>query len=200
MSKVSTFVSLALVTVLALLGSGCAVFSGGVPEWIDNPGSVGGALAAAGSAPILGPESAARDSAAANGRAQLAASLKAEINQLIEDWSKQAGNLKIQGSLSSYINNENFTRQYVDTMIMGGRPVEFYKKDQTMYCLVVLDIENTKRWYDAMSGAIEMEAMRQAALWESEALKAQARARLDEVKRQHLEAQLEKIRELKGDA
>jgi hypothetical protein len=167
-------------------------------SWVDNPGEVRDKLAAVGAAVNLGNIAAARDSAATNGRAQLAATLKAEINQLVEDWSKQAGNLKIKESLSSYINNENFTRQYVDTTIKGGRAVKYCSSGDTMYCLVILDTEGAKEWYDKMGDAIEQEALRDATLWKTEAMKSEARDRFDALQKQKKEESAKKIEALKG--
>jgi hypothetical protein len=199
------------VLIVALLAGLCVLSGcGGAPivtdnreivttdEIWDNPGMIRDHLAAIGAAVHLGNEAAARDSAAANGRAQLAATLKAEINQLIEDWSKQAGNLQIKQSLSSYINNENFTRQFVDTTIRGARAVKYARRGDTQYCLVILDVEKTKEWYDQMSDALEQEALRDATLWKTEAMKSEARDRFEKIKKEREEAHLNKIQQLMG--
>ena len=181
---------------------GCSGPGGVIPEiegdeWIDKPGIITGYLAASGAAPHLGNEAAARDSAAANGRAQLAAAIKAELNQLIEDWSKQAGDLLDKNSLSSYVNNENFTRQYVETVSAGGRILKYTKRGDTMYALLILDIENTKKWYDQLSKALfDNEIKQAAALYKTEGMKEKARQRFDGLRQERQDDQIRKIEAL----
>ena len=168
--------------------------------WIDDPGLVEGTLASVGMATFVSNEGAARTSAETDARAKLAATLKSEINQLVEDWSKEAGDLQIADSLSSYINNETFTRQYVDTEIRGARAQSYRKRGNTMYCLMLMDTERVKEWYDAMGGAIEQEAMRDAALWKTEAMKSEARDRFEKVQQEHIDAHVQKVEALTGGA
>jgi len=168
--------------------------------WVDDPGKVEGTLASVGMAIFVANEGAARTSAEADARAKMAATLKSEINQLVEDWSKEAGDLQIAGSLSSYINNETFTRQYVDTEIRGARAQAYRKRGNTMYCLMLMDIDRVKEWYDKMGSAIESEALRDASLWKTEAMKSQARDRFDKIKKEHQDAQIEKVQALSGNA
>lgn len=188
MFKASVLVSLTLIAGLGvLIGCGGKAKQPDQPtqkedvlgDWWNNPGSVRDHLAAVGASIHLGNPAQSRNSAAADGRAQLAATLKSKIQQLVEDWAKAAGDLKVKESLSSYINNETFTRQFVDTVIVGGRPVKYHQEGDTVYCLVILDTEKAKAWLDSVGNALGDQALRDATLWKTEAMKGQARNRLD---------------------
>lgn len=197
--------SRSIVSVFVLAGlalsSGCSSGPISIPRgdaWIDDPGLVEGSLAAVGATQFVANEGQARTASEADARAKLAATLKAEINQLAENWAKEAGDLKIQDSLSSLINNETFTRQYVDTVIRGASAHKYRKRDNTMFCLMIMQPEKMKEWYTEMADALEQEALRDAALWKTEAMKSDARDRFDEIKKERQEAHLEKIKALRG--
>ena len=81
-----------------------------------------------------------------------------------EFWAKEAGNMMIKDTLSSYINDEVFTRQYLDTTISGARPVKYARRDGTQYVLMLLEPEKVASWYDQMSDALEKEALRSSRL------------------------------------
>jgi hypothetical protein len=204
MRTTETFVASIFLTAGLALTTGCASDdSVSVPsdgDWIDNPGQVEGALAAVGTQIFVSNEGNARTGAEADARAKLAATLKAEINQLVENWAKEAGDLQIQDSLSSLINNETFTRQYVDTVIRGATAYEYQRRENTVYCLMLMQPEKVAEWYDEMSDALEKEAMRDAALWKTEAMKSEARDRFDKIKEERKQEHIDKIKALRGDA
>lgn len=197
------FASIVLLTGLAL-AHGCASATEAkvvVPSgdaWIDNPGIVENAMAAVGSTTFVANESNARTAAEADGRAKLAASLKAEINQLVENWAKEAGDLKIKGSLSSLINTETFTRQYVDAVIRGTMADRYRKRGNTMFCLMLMQPNKFKQWYGEMNDALEKEALRDAALWKTEAMKSEARDRFDKIRKEREATHLKKLEALRG--
>jgi hypothetical protein len=91
-------------------------------DWLDSPGAYEGQLVAIGMAPLLNDaaEGATRTYAETDGRAKLAAVLKARMNQLVENWSKDTGDLTRNASLASYVNNEAITRQFVDATVSGA--------------------------------------------------------------------------------
>lgn len=150
-------------------------------DWWNNPGVVQDRLAAIGASPFLNNVSSARIAAETNARAALAATLKAKIQQLVENWSKEAGDLNIAKSLSSYINNETFTRQFVDTEISGARAHKYHldRDTNTQYVLMILDTEKAQEWLSSVGNALSEQALRDATLFKTEAMKSQARDRLD---------------------
>jgi hypothetical protein len=205
MFTATKYVSLALLVGVVVL-SGC----NGTPEivddrpivtsdtWIDNPDQYRDVLASVGSSPIVGNESMSRTRAEANGTAALARVLKSEVGQLIENWAKEAGNMMIKETLSSYINDEVFTRVYVDTTISGARPVKYATRDGTQYVLMLLEPEKVASWYDQMSDALEQEALRDATLWKTEAMKSDARDRFEKIQKERKEDHVNKVKALMG--
>ncbi len=203
MVTATKYVSVALLVGVVVL-SGC----NGTPEvidqrpivtsdtWIDNPDQFRDKLAAVGSATIIGNEAIARTRAAANGRGELGAVLKAEIGQLVENWAKEAGDMNIKNSLSSYINDEVFTRQYVDTTISGARPVKYATRAGTQYVLMLLEPDKIAAWYKQMGDALEEQALRDATLWKTEAMKSQARDRFEKVRDQRKQEHIDKVKAL----
>ncbi|MBN1444351.1 MAG: hypothetical protein JXA90_16690 [Planctomycetes bacterium] len=175
-----------------------AVFAG--CDWVDNPGLIKDHLATVGSSPFLGNLSQARDSAVANGRAQLAATLKTRVEQLIEDWAKTAGDLnRAKETLTALVNNETFTRQFTNTEVLGTRPVRYcpshsaeLKPGDTIYALVVL--ENPVTWQENIDDSFEDALLRDEILWKTEALKAGARDRMDALKKENEQRRLEQMR------
>ena len=113
-----------------------------VIEWWNNPGDVG-KFAAAGAAKVHGNVNAARNRAEVQGRATLAASLKAEIQSLSELWSQEAGDNLNEESVSSMFNDETFIRQIVDTTLLGARVDRYKQVDGNMYALIILEKPET---------------------------------------------------------
>ena len=113
-----------------------------VIEWWNNPGDVG-KFASAGAAKVHGNVNAARNRAEVQGRATLAASLKAEIQSLSELWSQEAGDNLNEESVSSMFNDETFIRQVVDTTLLGARVDRYKQVDGNMYALVILEKPET---------------------------------------------------------
>lgn len=113
-----------------------------VIDWWNNPGDVG-KFAAAGAARVHGNVNAARSRAEVQGRATLAASLKAEIQSLSELWTQEAGDNLNEDSVSSMFNDETFIRQVVDTTLLGARVDRYQQVDGNMYALVILEKPET---------------------------------------------------------
>src|SRR5262245_59621002 len=123
------------------------------PEiWIDKRSMVEDAMAATGMAKILGNESNARTRAEADGRAKLAATARAQMQQLISNWAKETGDLLNEASLSSLLNDEALIRQVTDVELIGARVVQYAKRDGNQYVLIVMDdpAEWTKRVGEGM--------------------------------------------------
>ncbi len=151
---------------------------GVVDKWWDNVLDIQLDLAVVGSAPMLGNRSAARTSAEVNARAQMAAMKEAKMQQLVEDWAQQAGDLQIPESISSMINNEQFTRQLVDATIYGATPIKYESYEGTQYVLMV--IKDVQQFYDNAAKAFDSKAIQNEAFWTSEVRKEGARARFAE--------------------
>ena len=89
----------------------------------------------------------ARTRAEADGRAKLAATARAQMQQLISNWAKETGDLLDEASVSSLLNDETLIRQVTDTELIGARAAQYAKRDGNQYVLVVMDdpAEWTKR-------------------------------------------------------
>lgn len=148
-----------------------------VIDWWNNPGDIG-KFAAAGAAKVHGNIGSARNRAEVQGRAQLAAGLKAEIQSLAESWSQEAGDNMNESSISSMFNDESFIRQIVDTTLVGARLDRFKNVDGTMYALIILEKPET-----VLGNIIDKaeEDLKDDAYYETEVKKGVARDRLDEL-------------------
>lgn len=162
---------------------------GAVDEWWNNPLEVQLDMAVVGSAPYLGNPTAARRSAEVNARAQMAAMKKAKIQQLVEQWDQQTGDMKRPESVQSLVNNEAFTRQLVDEDIYGARAVKYKLVDGVQYVLMVL--EDVGPFFDNVEKAIEAQSVEDETYWKTEVRKEDARKRLEQFR----EAEEAKVRE-----
>lgn len=117
-------------------------------EWWKNPGAVDDHMAAVGTSPCPNSSSqgAARTMAEADAREKIAASTEARITSLVENWSKIVGDTKDQATFTSLINNEAFTRQFVDRSVKGTRPIayKYVPEEKTLYALLV--VQNPEAW------------------------------------------------------
>ena len=154
-----------------------------VDEWWNNPKDLPYDLCVVGSSPVLGNPSAARTSAENNARAQMAAMKKAKVQQLIEDWAQQTGDMLQEGSLQSLINNEQFTRSVVDEDVSGARAIAYTVRDyggvQTQFVLMTL--EDTTLFFDNMKMAIEENILADETYLRTEVRKEDARMRLEQL-------------------
>lgn len=165
-------------------------------EWWNNPGLIEDAMATVGMAPLLNPraEGPARTEAEADGRAKMAAVLKAKMNQLVENWSKNVGDLNQEASFSSYINNEAMTTQFVDAQIAGAYPFKYKKTQHNLYVLMVL--KNPEEWVANLADSIRDQALKDDTLFKTEVMKNQFRERMDKLKnadKQKIQEQREKM-------
>lgn len=160
--------------------SGNTTGVGGADDsWIDNPSSISGCLAAVGSSPVLSDYdvSGARDSAEVNGRAKLAAMMKARIQAYNENWSKRCADLCDEDKFMAYMNDEAEIRQLVNLSIRGAQAVRYRQVGKTVYCLMALrDVDSFFR--DVVEGAGDRLA-KDEVLLKTEALKAKARKKLE---------------------
>jgi hypothetical protein len=151
-------------------------------EWWNEPGSIKEYLAAVGAAPILNARMVrqARRGAEVDARAKLAATLKARITSLTENWDKSVGDMMNEKSFSAYVNDETFTRQYVDEELRGSQVVKYRQEGQTMYALLVL--RNPAEWVDNIANELEEQALKDETLLKTEVLKDDFRKRMDALK------------------
>lgn len=161
---------------------GTDVFSDGaggkvvIPNWWENPGAIG-KFSAIGSAKIIGSYANAKRTAEVQARATLAASLEATIQSLTELWSQETGDAMNEASLASYFNNEQFTRQLVDTTLRGARVDRYAKEDGEAFCLVIL--EKPEDFLDNLVQKVEEDTMKEDTYFETEVKKGKARDALD---------------------
>jgi hypothetical protein len=176
-------VTVTLVAAMFIVG-GCA--SGGIDpngcDWTDSPGAVTEYMAAVGAAPILNERSEpnSRTFAEADGRAKLAASLRTKINQLVENWAKDTGDLTQNASFASYVNNELLTRQFVDTEVGGAFAHKYCRQGNVMYVLLVL--RDPAKWVQNLANTVRDTALQDEALWKTEVMKNDFRDRMDKLR------------------
>lgn len=185
--------SIALVfCVLALVAAGCSSTpdepagpgTGPQPvgdDWWNNPSNITNYLAAVGSSPIMSEYdvNGARQSAAVDGRNELAASINAKIQSLHENWSKRCGDLTDKETFSSYMNDERFVRQMVDQHVRGAWVAKYHRDGNTMYALVVL--KNVSAFFDDVVKQDSDRIKKDETMLKTDAMKEMARNRLDEM-------------------
>jgi hypothetical protein len=151
-------------------------------EWWNEPGSIKEYLAAVGASAILNPRMVrqARRGAEVDARAKLAATLKARITSLTENWDKSVGDMMDEKSFSAYVNDETFTRQYVDEKISGSQVVKYKQQGQTMFALLVL--RDPTEWVNNITDDLEEKALKDETLLKTEVLKDDFRQRMEALK------------------
>lgn len=173
-----------------LLASSCALLVGCAsgpqpatevePEiWIDKPSMVEDAMAATGMAKILGNEGNARTRAEADGRAKLAATARAQMQQLISNWAKESGDLLDEASVSSLLNDETLIRQVTDVELIGARVVQYAKRDGNQYVLVVMD--DPAEWTKRVGEGMRSRALQDETMFKTEVLKRDFEEKLDKL-------------------
>lgn len=146
-------------------------------DWIDNPGGIKDVLTAVGSAPIVGNKSAARQSAEANARGQMAANARAKVQQLISTWFKEAGDMLDERTKSSYVNNEGLVRQVTDEELIGSRVVKYKEREGYMYVLMVID--DPDKWTKQVGTSVRDRAIKDETLFKTEVMKQDFEKKLD---------------------
>lgn len=151
-------------------------------EWWNNPGLIQDHMAAIGVSPLLNAraEGPARTYAEADGRAKMAAVLKSRMNQLVENWSKDVGDLTKEASFSSFVNNEALTRQFVDADIAGAVPYKYAKNEGNLYVLMVL--KNPEQWVANLANGIRDTALQDETLFKTEVQKNEFRDKMDKLR------------------
>ncbi len=150
-----------------------------IREWWKRPGALG-KYAAIGTAKIIGNEASARNRADVDARNKLAASIKATIQSISENWAQEAGDLTDESSLSSMFNDETFIRQVVDTTLVGSVVDRYGSEGGYLYSLVKL--ENPDDFLSHLVSAVdEGSSAQDDALAETNARKSILRDRLDTV-------------------
>lgn len=164
---------------------------GNPDEWWNNPGLIQDSLAVVGVAPLLNEraEGSSRTSAEADGTAKMARFLKTRITQLVEDWSKNVGDLNKEASFSSYINNEAMTRQFTDTTLQGAYPYKYQKTKNNVYVLMVL--KNPEQWVANLADDYRDQVLQDETLLKTEVMKNEFRQRMDNLK----DAEVNKMRQ-----
>jgi hypothetical protein len=151
-------------------------------EWWNNPGLIQDHMAAIGVSPLLNAraEGPARTYAETDGRAKMAAVLKSRMNQLVENWSKDVGDLTKEASFSSFVNNEALTRQFVDADIAGAVPYKYHKAEGNLYVLMVL--KNPEQWVANLANGVRDSALQDETLFKTEVLKNDFRDKMDKLR------------------
>jgi hypothetical protein len=167
-------------TSLVLMTMGCAatnpndeLYEG--DEWMDTlPSDV---LASVGMAKIIGNEAVARRTAEADGRAKIAETVEANIQSLMTNWFKEAGDNLDEATLSSYINNEGIVRQVTDVNIVGASPRIYRKRDGYQYVLIV--VEDPMKWTELLGKSVKDTVLKDNTLFKTQVMKDEFEAKLD---------------------
>jgi len=168
-------------------------------EWWNHPGDVArDYLATVGASPIMSEYSKgnARNFAEVDARGKMAATLKAKINSLAENWAKESGDLTKQASFSSYVNNENFTRQYVDAEIKGAVAHDYHDDGKIMYVLMVL--KNPSQWTANVADTLADQVLKDETVLKTEVMKQDFRKKMDELKDKEVQATKEQQAKFAG--
>jgi len=173
-----------LLAVAALAAVGCASDKSQLAEhvaavdnWIDNPGDIQDTLGTVGLAQIVGNESSARNRAEADGRAKMAATARAQVQSLMSNWFKEAGDNLDPKTLSSYMNDEGLIRQVTDVEIIGARPVKYAQRNGYQYVLMV--IEDPEMWTKQVGASVKDQLLKDQTLFKTEVLKQDFEKKLD---------------------
>ncbi|RME83192.1 MAG: hypothetical protein D6785_06975 [Planctomycetota bacterium] len=118
---------------------------------------------------------AAQRSAELEAKRKIAAFLKTKIQSLSENWDKQAGDLLKKGSLSSFMNNETFTREFINTTLQGAMPLQYKNDGKNYYVLMGLRAQD---FMDKLGQQIESNL---DTMLLTDAMKNQARNRLQKL-------------------
>ena len=154
--------------------------------WWEEPPQIEGKITAVGQAIFTGNEVIAKRAAEANARQVLAAFVKTQIQSLTETWGKQAGDDRVASRVSQYFNDENITRELINTTLRGARPLRYKRHGKYMYVLMAIDTENfAKYWKEVASKAMEEDRALQALL-ESQAMKEDYARRMDRLIQEYL--------------
>jgi hypothetical protein len=132
-----------LVVLLAALALSCgsapppaAAPESDIPDWYLNPPDAENAVFGTGSAKMTN-KNLAMQAAEARARTSIAFTLKANVQAMITDYAKEAGNVNESSSLSFV---ESISQQLTDAKLTGAK---LYKrgigKDGTVYVAVMLD-------------------------------------------------------------
>lgn len=175
----------ALIVSSFLLGtSGCGTATPDTPattaatgDWWNNPGDIRDSLASVGSAKLMGNLSNARTRAETDARAKLAASGRAKLQQLVQNWAKEAGDMLDEKTVSSYINDETLTRQLVDEELVGARPVRYQTEGEYVYALMIMD--DPANWTKRVGSSLRDRAVKDETLFKTEVMKQDFEKKLD---------------------
>ena len=157
-----------------------------VSDWIDNPGDIRDTLAAVGSAKVMGNVSAARNRAEVDGRAKMAATARAQVQALMSNWFKEAGDNLDERTLSSYMNDEGLIRQLTDTEIIGARAVKYKMRDNVQYVLMVID--DAAKWTQQVGTSVKDKVLKDQTLFKTEVMKRDFEEKLDKLINRDAEA------------
>ena len=154
-----------------------------VDKWWDNPKDLPYDLCVVGTAPFMGNLGAARNSAELDARAKLAAMKESKVQQLLEDWSQQTGDMLKPESVTSLLNNEQITRGITDENISGARPIAYQviemRGQQQQFVLMTL--EDTTLFFENIKMAVEENIIAEETYYKTEVRKEEASARLDDI-------------------
>jgi hypothetical protein len=140
--KKAGFVVLAVLLTALFLSCGSAPESApaapdsGIPDWYLNPPDAENAVFGTGSAKMTN-QNLAMQTAEARARTSIAFTLKANVQAMITDYAKEAGNVNESSSLAFV---ESISQQMTDAKLSGAK---LYKRgvgpDGTVYVAVMLD-------------------------------------------------------------
>ena len=177
--RLSVFAACALALVAVGCSSGKNLQEGLDDEfkWWEEPGEIEDALVSVGSAKIIGNMTAARNAAEADARAKIAQTVQSQMQTMVTNWFKEAGDNLDEDTLSSYINNEGLVRQMTDVDIVGARPVKYKQVDGYQYVLMV--VEDPAQWTQFLGKSVKDQVLQDATLYKTEVMKNEFEAKMD---------------------
>lgn len=136
------------------------------PEWVYDPHVVWDedeptVYYARGQAEILQNINLAEEKARADALADVQAFIEVTIERLTEAWINESGDAMIEGTTSSLVNDEMFTREIVEGTLGGVRPLAMWWDAEDYYVWVKYDAEAALTSYEAALQSRLREANRQ---------------------------------------
>jgi len=186
MSKFTKHVLPVFAASLALYAAGCsstpptqAENIAAVTNWWDEPVAIRDTLAQVGMARISGNKAFARNRAEVDARNKMAATAKAKIESLATNWAKETGDMLDQRTMASYINDENFIRQFVNDEIIGARPAKYHEQGDYQYVLMVID--NPDQWTQRVGTSLKDKILKDETMFKTEVMKRDFEDKLDKL-------------------
>jgi len=147
------------------------------PEWVFDPNiewdedDEPTVYYARGQAEILANLNLAEEKARADALADVQSFIEVTIERLTEAWINESGDAMLEGSESSLVNDEMFTREIVEGTLGGVRPLAMWWDADDYYVWVKYDAEAALSAYEASLQSRLREVNRQLTKEDREAMR-----------------------------